>query len=413
MSAVPTPPSAEERRQAVARALGRAPAFLRYAARYAPSLEDAEDAYQQAMEIALQSAPSTDPRRLDAWLYTVVRHEALAAGRRRRREAPEPGADVAASDRAVAPDARRPDVVAEWRERHADVTEALSGLSETQRTCLILRTAGLGHAQIAEMTGRPLRQVERAISRGRARVIEWETAVASGAACERLRPAIDHVAQGGGRPVDRRRVETHVRRCLPCRQVLAARRRLDPQLIALVPAALLPSGGAPSADVSLLAGYADRLMASGGARLAHFGHLAAELPAAGAGRLGAKGLALVAAAAAGLPFVTAQIDGPPTSPPIVSETPAPPPSVRAEPTPPPAVEPTPPPRRSTAPARRAGSPSASAEQTPDPASRRESRRADPSTRSAAPPPSRPISVRVVTARPTSPPSGSAAAEFGP
>jgi RNA polymerase sigma factor (sigma-70 family) len=403
------PPTAEQRRQAVARALGRAPTFLRYAARYAPSPEDAEDAYQQAMEIALQSAPSDEPRRFDAWFFAVVRNEALAAGRRRRREAPGTSADLAESDRAVAADARRPDVIAEWRERHADVKEALSGLSETQRSCLILRTAGLGHEQIAELTGRPLRQVERAISRGRARVIEWESAVASGAACERLRPAIDHVARGGGRPVDQRRVANHVRRCLPCRQVLAARRRLDPQLVALVPAALLPVGAPPSADVSIIAGYADRLAVAGGARLAQIGQLITELPAAGAGRLGAKGLALVAAAAAGLPILTTQIDDSATPPPIVSSAPgtgaAAPPSVtmtapRRTPTPAPAPAPTtaPEPAESTPPRRApSAAPGPAAELMPAPEVRT----------------TRPVSRRVAAAQPAPPPRGTAAAEFGP
>lgn len=399
--------TADRRRRAVARALGRAPTFLRYAARYAPSPEDAEDAYQQAMEIALQSAPSDEPRRFDAWFYAVVRHEALAAGRRRLREAPGAAADLAETDRAVAADARRPDVIAEWRERHADVKEALSGLSETQRACLILRTAGLGHEQIAELTGRPLRQVERAISRGRARVIEWESAVASGAACERLRPAIDHVARGGGRPVDRRRVANHVRRCVPCRQVLAARRRLDPQLVALVPAALLPAA-APDADVTLIAGVADRMTAAGGARLAHLGQLVAEIPAAGAGRLGAKGLALLAAAVAGLPFVTAQTGEREAVPPIVATAPvsATAPATHAEQVPPPAASPAPaaPPSEPSAPSEPPAPPPPEPSE-PDAAVRPPA----PEPPAAAPAPSPAPAPRAATPAP----AGSAAAEFGP
>ncbi len=399
-STTATPPDADARRRAVARALGRAPTFLRYAARYAPSPEDAEDAYQQAMEIALQSAPSAEPRRFDAWFYTVVRNEALAAARRRRREAPEAAGDLAGTDRTVAADARRPDVIAEWRERHADVKEALFGLSETQRSCLILRTAGLGHEQIAELTGRPLRQVERAISRGRARVIEWETAVASGAACERLRAAIDHVARGGGRPVDRRRVANHVGRCAPCRQVLAARRRLDPQLVALVPAALLPTVAPPTGDMSLLAGYLDRLAAAGGARVAQIGQLAMDLPAAGAGRLGAKGLALAAAAAAGLPFVTAHVDAPPTPEPVVATAPQAPTSTPPSPEPAPAPDPAPATRPSATPR---PVPTLDPPPTPDhvagPA-------AAPVSRQARAP------VRVAASR-SAPRPGTAAAEFGP
>ena len=66
----PTRPSA------VCDAMSSAPGLVRYAARYTRSLQDAEDAYQRAMEIALTRAPTVEPQRFMAWLRTVVRNEA-------------------------------------------------------------------------------------------------------------------------------------------------------------------------------------------------------------------------------------------------------------------------------------------------------------------------------------------------
>ena len=57
-------PTSDERRHAVCMAMARAPGFIRFAARYTHSIEDAEDAYQRAMEIALTSAPVTDADKL-------------------------------------------------------------------------------------------------------------------------------------------------------------------------------------------------------------------------------------------------------------------------------------------------------------------------------------------------------------
>src|SRR5262245_12797618 len=58
-------------------------ALRRTARRYSFDAEDAEDAYQRALEIALTKAPTTDLRELIRWTQTVTKHEALAirAGR--------------------------------------------------------------------------------------------------------------------------------------------------------------------------------------------------------------------------------------------------------------------------------------------------------------------------------------------
>ena len=78
------PPSADERRAAVIRAMAQAPGLVRFAARYTSSIHDAEDAYQRAMEIALRQAPVTGDRDFIAWLHSVIKNEARSIVRDRR-----------------------------------------------------------------------------------------------------------------------------------------------------------------------------------------------------------------------------------------------------------------------------------------------------------------------------------------
>ena len=60
-------------------------ALRRTARRYSLCADDAEDAYQRAVEILLTNAPSADARQLAAWMQVVTRQEALALRRSRER----------------------------------------------------------------------------------------------------------------------------------------------------------------------------------------------------------------------------------------------------------------------------------------------------------------------------------------
>src|SRR5919198_1636106 len=62
--------------------------LLATARRYSSTPEDAEDAYQRALEILLTKAPSTNDDDLVPWLKTVVKHEAWALRRQRERHTP-------------------------------------------------------------------------------------------------------------------------------------------------------------------------------------------------------------------------------------------------------------------------------------------------------------------------------------
>ena len=60
-------------------------ALRRTARRHSSCRDDAEDAYQRALEILLTKAPEIEPPGLVAWMHTVTKHEAMGVRRSRER----------------------------------------------------------------------------------------------------------------------------------------------------------------------------------------------------------------------------------------------------------------------------------------------------------------------------------------
>lgn len=285
-------------------AMGSAPGLIRFAARYTRSLHDAEDAYQRAMEIALTRAPVTEQRRFMAWLHTVLRNEALAVAKARRREGPGVEADVPEAYENSLEDAVAIDALAEWRERYRSIQDGLAGLTDAQRICLMLQTAGVSYERIREITGFSLRKVERSVLEGRARLAAWEVRLASGEACERLDPLIDRVAAGQATAKEARVVSRHVRHCGHCRAVLRDRRESNEWLAGLVPVALLSGqafAGAP--DPTPVIAWWERVSGGATVRMGTMVQMAMDLPSSAMAKVGAGTAALAVAGAAGAPIV--------------------------------------------------------------------------------------------------------------
>lgn len=298
-------PTASERQAAACRAMASAPGLIRFAARYTRSLPDAEDAYQRAMEIALRRAPVTEERRFMAWLHTVLRNEALAVVRGRRREGPGVEADVALIAAEAPADDVPPEATVEWRERYGAIQDALGGLTEAQRVCLMLQSAGASYETICAITGYSRRKVERSVLEGRAALHAWEIRLTEGVVCERLDPLIARVAAGEATATERRRVARHVRHCGPCRALLRSRRESNDWLAALVPLALFAGevvrAGPP--DPSPLLAYWDRVATGASVRADAFMQTLIELPGSVLAKVGAGTAAIAVAGAAGLPMV--------------------------------------------------------------------------------------------------------------
>ncbi|WP_217914379.1 RNA polymerase sigma factor [Miltoncostaea marina] len=313
------PPTDDDRRRAACAAMASAPGLIRFASRFTRSLHDAEDAYQRAMEIALTRAPVTEPRRFMAWLHTVLRHEALAVSRARRREGPGAEADVPEAYGDRLEDAVPVDALAEWRERYRAIQDGLAGLTEAQRVCLLFRSAGVSYERIHQITGYSLRKVERSILEGRASLSAWEVRLAEGEACLRLDGAIARVATGEATAKERRTVSRHVRHCGACRAVLRDRRASNEWMAGLVPVALVGGGalsGVPDPTPALA--WWDRLAGGATVRAGTAIQTAMELPGTALAKVGAGTAALAVAGVAGAPVVADAVRPAPSRPSAVT-----------------------------------------------------------------------------------------------
>jgi RNA polymerase sigma factor (sigma-70 family) len=152
-------PSAESRRRAASALIASHDhVFRRTARRYSICADDAEDAYQRALEILLTKAPAIEGDSLVRWMQTVTKREALAVRRQRERllGSPKPSTDDEAEADPldlIASDAPDPDDRAARRERVARSGEALRALKPQEVRALTLKAQGYSYAEIGEMTG--------------------------------------------------------------------------------------------------------------------------------------------------------------------------------------------------------------------------------------------------------------------
>ncbi len=301
----PTEPTDEERRHAVCRALASGPGLIRFAGRYTDSVEDAEDAYQRALEVALTRAPVTEDRRFLSWLFAVLKHEALAVSRTRRREGPAPGEDVGESLAEAADVGPSPEGVAEWRMRLRGLQDALASLTQAQRICLMLQSAGASYQAICTITGYSRRKVERSVLEGRRSLHAWELRLAGGDVCDGLRDTIERVGAGEASRGEERKLGRHIRHCQACRADLRSRRQSHEWLGALVPGALLAHAAEQSidADPTPMLAHWERAAGTVSFRLAQLAQLATDVYAAATTKIGLGAATVAIAGAAGAPLV--------------------------------------------------------------------------------------------------------------
>lgn len=224
------------RKRAAVELVAREDAELRRAARrFSLCEDDAEDAYQRALEILLVKAPSERPRELIRWMKTVVKHEALAIRRNRERllgvGADEGGDPVAR----LAADNAGPDERTERREQIARSREALRALKPAELRALTLLAAGYSYAEIGEITGFSRTKVNRCVAEGRERFRRLLTHSEDGTRCTELMPLLsafcDREASGEEETV----VREHLRACPACRAAVRSYRATPAAVAALAP----------------------------------------------------------------------------------------------------------------------------------------------------------------------------------
>jgi RNA polymerase sigma factor (sigma-70 family) len=227
------------------------PQILATARRYAATPEDAEDAYQRALEILLTKAPTTREQELVPWLKTVVKHEAFALRRQRERHSPVTD-DGDLGDRGTSAAATHEQ--AERMERLHQGAEALGRLKPQEMRALLLKAEGYSYAEIGEITGWSYTKVNRALTEGRKALAIQVAGIEGGVECVKLAPQLSALADGEARAEDLALLRPHLKTCLSCRARLKEFRAAPARVAALVPPLALvgDGGGVRSAFESLL-----------------------------------------------------------------------------------------------------------------------------------------------------------------
>ncbi|HST39544.1 MAG TPA: sigma-70 family RNA polymerase sigma factor [Conexibacter sp.] len=211
--------------------------LLRFARRFSICADDAQDAYQRALEKLVLRMRGTPPVNVLSWLRTVLRHEALAVRAERQRGLGRaPLDDDRNGDDATLDPAER----VERFERLAHTAEALRGLKPQELTALALRAEGLSYREICERTSWSYTRCNRAVTEGRRALLSRLQAIESGAECERWLPVLSRFADGEAAVREVAELRPHLRSCAGCRATLRGFHAAPGQVGALVPVELLP-----------------------------------------------------------------------------------------------------------------------------------------------------------------------------
>lgn len=265
------------------------------ARRYSLCAEDAEDAYQRALEILLVKAPSDRPRELIRWTKTVVKHEALAIRRNRERLlGTAAGTNEGTADDPIARIAAGGDGPSERLERSEQIArsrEALRSLKPAELRSLTLLAAGYSYLEIGELTGFSQTKVNRCLAEGRERFRRLLSRSEDGSLCAELGPLLSAYCDGEASAEDGATVREHLRACAACRATMRAYRATPAAVAALAPA-LPVSRSLVERAQEFLIGLHSRLPGGGGA------NDAGAVQAATAGGTRGAGMAALAKALA-------------------------------------------------------------------------------------------------------------------
>jgi RNA polymerase sigma factor (sigma-70 family) len=260
----------------------------RTARRYSICADDADDAYQRALEILLVKAPTDDVRELIRWMTIVVKHEALKVRQSRERTIGAPGGrggDDEGDWVALIPSGGDgPAALVERREKVARSREALQALKPQELRALTLLAEGYSYEEIGAMTGFSQTRVNRCLAEGRERFRAMLSRSEDGSRCEEMGPLLSAFCDGEASAKDAAELREHLRACSHCRAALRAYRAAPRAAAALAP--LLPVATSRSLMErahEALAGLYSRLPGQGGATDSALSGMAAGGGTRGAG----------------------------------------------------------------------------------------------------------------------------------
>jgi RNA polymerase sigma factor (sigma-70 family) len=208
------------------------------ARRYSLCADDADDAYQRALEIMLTKSPPIDGEQLVRWMQTVTKREALAVRRQRERllsVAPRgEGGDRDPLER-MPSDGPEPTDRAERRERVTRSGEALRTLKPQEVRTLMLKAEGYSYVEIGEITGFSYTKINRCLAEGRKRFLKVFAEIEEGRRCESFVGALSAFADGEIEIGEDEDLKVHLRSCVSCRADLRAFRAVPQQVLGLMP----------------------------------------------------------------------------------------------------------------------------------------------------------------------------------
>ena len=233
-----------------------AASMLRIARMHSICADDAQDAYQRALEIYLERVDKVEEATAGAWLRTVCKHEAMRIRAARQRVLPHeemdfdarPSLDVGDADERMA-----------GFERVSRAAEALQGCKADEVRALLLKADGSSYAEIGETLGWTYTKVNRCLTEGRRRFLARFAEIDSGAACERWAPVLSAIVDGEATPDQFTAVRPHLRHCGACRATLRELYEAQPALHALLPVAAVATVGGTGWMESLVGAFGDRM----------------------------------------------------------------------------------------------------------------------------------------------------------
>ncbi len=280
-----------------------AESLLRTARRNSICVDDAQDAYQRALEIFMHHAERLDPERAANWLHVVVKREAQAIRRSRKRLVSSSEVDFDAHE---CPRAQTPDEQLVAFDLVSRSAEALQRLKPQELRALWLKAQGHSYNDIGAITGWSYTKVNRCLTEGRRSFLARYAGIESGAECERWAPVISAMADGEATPQQVLELRPHLRNCPGCRATLKALHDSSAPLQAVLPIPLVAAATGATEHLSNLLMRAYEAIAGGvHERAVHSVTKAqAAIEAAAAGKVAA--VAASAAAVAGGGYATVE-----------------------------------------------------------------------------------------------------------
>ena len=280
-----------------------ADSLLRTARRNSICFDDAQDAYQRALELFMTHAERLDPERAAGWLHVVVKREAQAIRRSRKNLVSVSEVDYDTHESTRLPTVDEQLLSFDLVSRSA---EALQRLKPQELRALWLKAQGHSYNDIGAITGWSYTKVNRCLTEGRRTFLERYAGIESGAECDRWMPVISAMVDGEATPEQILELRPHLRNCPGCRATLKALHDSSEPLSALFPIPLVVVAGGGGDQLANLLMRAYEAVAGGlhDRAVTSATKMQAALEAAAGGKVAA--VAASAAAVAGGGYATVE-----------------------------------------------------------------------------------------------------------